>query len=153
MSWQQGRDTIVLLIRRGHLEQISGDAANGGYLIQQARQRLTTATTLLNVDPVSAYTIAYDSARQAVTALLIQQGLRPKMEGGHVAIAEAVRAQFGEPFHFFNAMRRRRNKLEYPQSPSDVAIASDAAAEALDYVERTVRAAEQLLPTLRIWHP
>jgi hypothetical protein len=153
VSWQQGHDTIVVLIKRGHLEQISGDAANGGFLIEQARQRLATATAILNVDPVSAYNIAYDGARQAVTALLIQQGLRPKMEGGHVAIAEAVRAQFGEPFYYFNAMRRRRNKLEYPQSPGDVAIAPDATAEAIAYVERTVRAVEQLLPNLDIWRP
>jgi hypothetical protein len=75
------------------------------------------------------------------------------MEGGHVAIAEAVSAQFGEPFHFFNAMRRRRNKLEYPQSPGDVVIAPDAVAEAIAYVERTVHAVEQLLPNLGIWRP
>lgn len=151
MSWQQGCDTIVLLINRGHLEQISGEAANGQYLITQAHKRLASATTVMTVDPVSAYNLAYDGARQAATALLIQQGLRPKMEGGHVAIAEAVRAQFGEPFHFFNAMRRRRNKLEYPQSPDEAAVAPDVAAEAIEYVERTLCAVEQLLPQLDIW--
>lgn len=111
MSWRQGHETITLLLRQGHLEQISGEAANGQYLIDQARQRITTAATILEADPASAYNIAYDGVRQAATALLVQQGLRPKSEGGHIAVVEAVRAQFGEPFQYFNAMRRRRNKL------------------------------------------
>ena len=75
------------------------------------------------------------------------------MEGGHVAIIEAVHAQFGEPFRFLNAMRRRRNQLEYPQNPNDVAIDADTAAEAIAYAERTLAAAEQLLPNLTIWRP
>jgi hypothetical protein len=153
MSWQQGHATIVVLINRGHLEQISGQAANGDYLIGQARQRITSANSILQVDRVSAYNLAYDGTRQAATALLIQQGLRPRMEGGHIAIAEAVQAQFGEPFRLLNAMRRRRNKLEYPQNPDDVAIDADTATEAVAYSERTVAAAEQLLPNLTIWRP
>jgi uncharacterized protein (UPF0332 family) len=153
MSWQQGHEAVVLLINRGHLEQISGEAANGDYLIGQARQRIATANSILEIDRVSAYNLAYDGVRQAATALLIQQGLRPRMEGGHIAIAEAVQAQFGEPFRLLNAMRRRRNKLEYPQNPDDVAIDADTAAEALAYAERTIAAAEQLLPNLTIWRP
>jgi hypothetical protein len=151
VSWQQGHETITLLIRQGHLERISGEAANGQYLIDQARQRITTAATILEADPVSAYNIAYDGVRQAATGLLVQQGLRPKAEGGHIAVVEAVRAQFGEPFLYFNAMRRRRNKLEYPQSQEDVAVDLDAAKEAIAYVQRTVEAVTQLLPQLDLW--
>lgn len=153
MSWKQGHAKIVELIGRGHIDRISGQAANGNYLIGQARQRVTTANSILKVDLVSAYNLAYDGARQAATALLIQQGLRPRMEGGHIAIAEAVQAQFGDPFRLLNAMRRRRNKLEYPQSPDDVAIDDDTAAEAVAYAERTVAASEKLLPNLTIWIP
>lgn len=153
MSWQQGHETIVMLINHGHLEQISGAAANGKYLIDQARQRISTANSILEIDRVSAYNLAYDGIRQAATALLIQQGLRPRTQGGHVAITEAVQAQFGEPFRLLNAMRRRRNKLEYPQNPNDVAIDADTATEALAYAERTIAAAEQLLPNLTIWSP
>lgn len=153
MRWQQGHETVALLINRGHLEQISGEAANGDYLIGQARQRIATASSILEIDRVSAYNLAYDGVRQAATALLIQQGLRPRTEGGHVAIVEAVQAQFGEPFRLLNAMRRRRNKLEYPQNPDDVAIDADTAADALAYAERTIAAAEQLLPNLTIWRP
>jgi uncharacterized protein (UPF0332 family) len=153
MSWRQGHATIALLVNRGHLEQISGQAANGDYLIGQARQRIASANSILQIDRVGAYNLAYDGTRQAATALLIQQGLRPRIEGGHIAITEAVQAQFGEPFRLLNAMRRRRNKLEYPQSPDDVAIDADTAAEAVAYAERTIAAAEQLLPNLTIWLP
>jgi hypothetical protein len=153
MSWQQGRETIAYLISRGHLEHISGHAANGQYLITQVHQRLSSASTIADDDPAGAYNLAYDGVRQAATALLIQQGLRPKIEGGHVAIAEAVRAQFGEPFNFFNAMRRRRNKLEYPQTPDETSVEPDAVREAIAYGERTLHAVEQLLPQLGIWQP
>jgi uncharacterized protein (UPF0332 family) len=153
MSWQQGRETVVQLINRRHLEQIGGEAANGDYLIGQARQRIATAYSILEIDRVSAYNLAYDGVRQAATALLIQQGLRPRVEGGHVAVVEAVQAQFGQPFRLLSAMRRRRNRLEYPQNSDDVAIDADSAAEALAYAERTIAAAEQLLPNLTIWIP
>jgi uncharacterized protein (UPF0332 family) len=153
MSWQQGRETVVQLINRRHLEQIGGEAANGDYLIGQARQRIATAYSILEIDRVSAYNLAYDGVRQAATALLIQQGIRPRVEGGHVAVVEAVQAQFGQPFRLLSAMRRRRNRLEYPQNSDDVAIDADSAAEALAYAERTIAAAEQLLPNLTIWIP
>lgn len=152
MSWQQGHETIALLIRKGHLERISGAAANGQYLLDQAHQRVATAAKIVESDPVTAYNTAYDGVRQAATSLLVQQGLRPKSEGGHIAVVEAVRAQFGESFAYFNAMRRRRNQLEYPQSEDDVAIELDAATEAIAYVETTLEAVTQLLPQLELWH-
>ncbi|WP_084020263.1 hypothetical protein [Mycobacterium avium] len=151
MTWQQGHSTIVALIKRRHLEQISGAAADGQYVLEQASQRLASAQIVLRTDPVGAYNLAYDATRQACVSTLLQQGLRPLTAGGHVAIAEAVQAQFGEPFHFFNAMRRRRNKLEYPQNPADVAIAPDAVAEAISYAADTIHAVEQLLPRLDLW--
>lgn len=152
MSWQQGRETITLLLRQGHLERISGAAANGQYLLDQAHQRIATAAKIVESDPVAAYNTAYDGVRQAATSLLIQQGLRPKSEGGHVAVVDAVRAQFGESFAYLNAMRLRRNKLEYPQSCDDVAIELDAATEAISYVESILEAVAQLLPQLELWH-
>lgn len=38
--------------------------------------------------------------------------------GGHYAVEVALRAQFGEGFRPFGAMRRRRNELEYPSGPA-----------------------------------
>jgi hypothetical protein len=60
--------------------------------------------------------MAYDAARKAATALLTHQGLRPTTAGGHIAVAEAVRAQFpGVPgLASLDRLRRRRNQADYP---------------------------------------
>lgn len=65
----------------GHLACISGDAANGYYLLEQGRQRLASARPIAGTDPVGAFELTYDGVRQAAVALLAQQGLRPKLEG------------------------------------------------------------------------
>ncbi len=40
MTWMAGHTTITELLAVGHLARISGDAANGDYLLEQGRQRL-----------------------------------------------------------------------------------------------------------------
>lgn len=53
-GWTQGHDTIARLLERGHLERISGGAANGAYLVDQARQRLGGARAALVAHRVGA---------------------------------------------------------------------------------------------------
>jgi YD repeat-containing protein len=48
-------------------------------------------------DPEGAYTLAYDAARRALTAVLQNQGPRATSRGGHTAVYEAVRAQLDPP--------------------------------------------------------
>jgi hypothetical protein len=152
-SWKAGHDDIAALVERGHLERISGQAADGNYLVTQARQRLAGARAALSADSIGAFELAYDGTRLAATALLVQQGLRPKTAGGHIAVITAVRAQFGDRFEMFDAMRRVRNKLEYPVSPSDLAVSAETVDRALEYADATIAAAEQLLPELGMWLP
>lgn len=45
----------------------------------RARRTVTAARAVADLDPDSAYVLAYDAARQACTALLAHQGLRPTM--------------------------------------------------------------------------
>lgn len=78
-----------------------------------------SAGELADTDPDSAYTLAYDAARFACTALLTHQGLRPTTTGGHDAVDVAVREQFG-------GMRRQRNELEYPAFATENLTANDA---------------------------
>lgn len=150
-GWATGRREIADLLDRGHLDKITGEAANGDYLLAQARQRLDSAHTVLSIDPVGAFELAYDCVRTTAAALLTQQGLRGKSAGGHAAICLAVRAQFGERFDFFNVMRRVRNKLEYPRDPDDLLISEAEVQQAIAYAEETLDAAGQLLPLLKIW--
>jgi len=150
-GWQAGRDQIVQLLKQRHLDQVSGEAADGYFRLEEARQRLASAQALAPIDAVGAFEMAYDAVRQAATALLLQQGLRPRSDGGHVAVAEAVRAQFGASFDMFNVLRRVRNRLEYPDTATDLTVDQSDLREALQYAQRTVTAVEELLPNLTFW--
>lgn len=150
--WSPGRAQIQGMLDKGYLGRVTGGASDGSYRVVEARQRIDSAEKLLKSDPVGAFEMAYGGVRQAVTALLLQQqGLRPKSEGGHVAIVEAARAQFGDRFDFFNAMRRTRNRLEYPDAAGDLTVESGDAAQAIAYAKQTVAAVEKLIPNLGMW--
>ncbi|HEX9536804.1 MAG TPA: hypothetical protein VGA04_01355, partial [Streptosporangiaceae bacterium] len=111
------------------------------------RKTAATAAGLVASDPYSAYVLAYDAARFACIALLAQQGLRATTSGGHYAVEQAVRAQFGEGFRPFGVLRRRRNELEYPHLPADTAT-SEEAEQAAGTAQRLIIAAGKLLPQL-----
>jgi hypothetical protein len=70
--------------------------------------------------------------------------------GGHYAVEVALRAQVGDGFRPFGAMRRRRNELEYPTGPGETTT-HDGAQRAIQDAEALLQAAQQLLPTLAIF--
>ena len=145
--WGRGEAEVEQLIARGELERVSGAAADGTPLLEQARKTSATAASLVTSDAYSAYVLAYDAARFACIALLAQQGLRAMTSGGHYAVEQAVRAQFGDGFRPFGALRRRRNELEYPHLPADAATAEEAE-QAAETAQRLIAAAGKLLPQL-----
>jgi hypothetical protein len=146
-SWARGEAEVEQLIARGELEQLAGAAADGTPLLEQARKTATTAAGLVSSDAYSAYVLAYDAARSACIALLARQGLRATTSGGHYAVEQAVRAQFGDGFRPFGALRRRRNELEYPHLPADTATPEEAG-QAAGTAQRLITAAGKLLPQL-----
>lgn len=145
--WTRGGAEIEELIAAGHLEKVSGAQADGAPLLNQAKKTIATAAKLIPDDTHSAFVLSYDAARFACVALLAQQGLRATTNGGHYAVDRAVRAQFGDRFRPFGALRRRRNELEYPHMPSDTATV-DEAREATETAERLISAAATLLPQI-----
>ena len=145
--WARGEAEIEQLLARGELERVSGAAADGTPLLEQARKTAATAAGLVSSDPYSAYVLAYDAARFACIALLVQQGLRATTSGGHYAVEQAVRAQFGDGFRPFGILRRRRNELEYPHLPADTAT-SEEAEQAAGTAHGLITAAGSLLPQL-----
>jgi hypothetical protein len=145
--WARGDAEVEQLIARAELEPVTGAAADGSPLLDQARRTATTAAGLVANDPYSAYVLAYDAARFACIALLAQQGLRATTSGGHYAVERSVRAQFGDGFRPFGAVRRRRNELEYPHLPTDTAT-SEEAEQATETAQRLITAAGKLLPQL-----
>jgi hypothetical protein len=145
--WQRGEAEVEKLVRRRELEHMTGAAADGAPLLAQAQRTAATAAGLVQADARSAYVLAYDAAQFACLALLAQQGMRATTDGGHYAVEQAVRAQFGEGFRPFADLRRRRNELEYPRLPADTATAGEAQ-QAVEVAERLIAAADKLLGRL-----
>jgi HEPN domain-containing protein len=142
--WTRGEAEVEALVAAGELQKLTGEAANGQRLLQKAAVTLETARTAVDRDADSAFVLAYDAARQGLTALLAHQGLRPTTSGGHYAVEQAVRAQFGAGFRQFGALRRRRNELEYPERPDDEANSVEAA-EAIQNAQAIITGAEGLI--------
>ena len=126
--------------RHKALQQVIGGQANGEHLLQKASRTLETAGQIADQDP-SAYVLAYDAARYSGTAILAQQGLRPTTSGGHYVVEVALRAQFGDGFQPFGAMRRRGNELEYPTGPGETTTHDEA--------QKAIQDAEGLLQETR----
>jgi hypothetical protein len=140
MTWQPGRQKIAHLIEAAELQQVTADQIIAQRLLKDAQQHPGTADTGLSRGDFSgAYQLAYDALRKSAVALLEVQGLRATSRGGHIAIEEAVLAQFGSTvraFRSFGRIRRARNRFEYPSTvapgPSleDVRDAIDVATQA-----------------------
>jgi len=150
MRWGSGEADLERLLAAGHLERVQGAQADGGSWLDRARQALDAARLVAAAAPDSSIILAYDAARQACVALLAQQGLRPTTAGGHYAIEQAIRAQFGAGLRAFGGLRRRRNELEYPLYPTEKA-SPDEAGETLNTASEIIDAAAQLLPNLEFF--
>lgn len=147
MRWGTGEATVERLVQAGHIERVQGAQADGNSWLERARRSLDAARLLAESAPDSSVVLAYDAARQACVALLAQQGLRPTTAGGHYAVEEIIRAQFGPVLRAFGGLRRRRNELEYPLFPTEQADAAEAA-ETLEIAAGIIEAAVKLLPNL-----
>jgi hypothetical protein len=148
--WQRGEAEIERMLAGGELQVLTVAAADGEQWLSKARRTLTTATGAVDTDPDSAFTLAYDAARFACTALLAQQGLRPTTRGGHYVVEIAVRSQFGASFDRYGGLRRQRNDIEYPLIATARLMPNDARS-AIAVATELIDAAEQLLPHLGIF--
>lgn len=145
--WPRGEADVERLVELGHLQHVTGAAADGAPLLAKARRTLATAESVASSDPDSAFVLAYDAARYAATALLAHQGLRPTTAGGHIAVELAIRAQFGDGFRSFGFLHRRRNELEYP-SVGSAASDFEEATEVVGQSRSIIDAADSLVPNL-----
>jgi hypothetical protein len=114
--WAKGSDQVTALIEARHLQRVIADDNTVAALLSSARRHVGSSRMTANQDPEAAYSLAYDAARKSATSVLNHQGLRPTTAGGHIAVAEAIRAQIpGVPgLSSLDRLRRRRNPAEYP---------------------------------------
>ena len=120
MSWQTGSERVQELIDAGELSQVPPDDELARRMLADARRHLATAAAAQSSGDLSgAYQLAYDALRKSAASLLEAQGLRPTSRGGHIAVQDAVIAQFGSSIRAlrsFSRLRRARNSFEYPST-------------------------------------
>lgn len=155
-QWRQGRDAILRLLRDKHLETIQANSAHVDLLLERADRNLVTVQQIQEDNPALAYDGLYDSGRFALTAILAQQGLRPTRAGGHLAVAEAVRAQLDPPLGpkiaSFDRLRRTRHRNEYPV-PDSAPINQHDVATGLPVAKELLAIARQVIPNLPVFRP
>ena len=152
MSWSPGADRIRELIDAGELERVQASSDVAQRLLDDADQHIASARAIADSGDLSgAYQLAYDAMRKAAASLLAIQGLRATSRGGHIAVQDAVNAQFGETvrtFRAFSRLRRNRNRFEYPGDTAStpqqddvddaLAVASDIASKACAILDNGV---------------
>ena len=145
--WRKGEEQVAGLVQQRHLQQVVADPRTAAALQASAGRHVESARRTVDADPEAAYALAYDAARKSATALLAHQGLRPTTSGGHIAVVDAIRAQFaGVPgLTSLDRLRRRRNQAEYPNPTSYDPITVDEANDAIETADRCVSSANQLL--------
>jgi HEPN domain len=152
--WLKGQDTIHALLRARDLQQVAADSETAETLVTTSERHVQSAATLADSDPEAAFSLAYDAARKAATALLARQGLRSTTAGGHLVVVDAINAQFPgvAGLKSLDRLRRRRNQAEYPDPAGYDPITPDEATEALEATRATISAARRLLdaPQLRV---
>lgn len=154
MSWERGRAEVERLLRDGELERVTPSADVAGRLLADAEAHIVLASKGVGDDPAGVLQLSYDAARKASTALLAIQGLRATTRGGHIAVIDAVRAQFDnrggmEVFGRLHRLRRRRNTTEYPDLDSPTITGNDAS-QALATARDTIDAAKRLIDSGRL---
>jgi hypothetical protein len=148
MRWNQGRDAIDRMLADSELQRVPASREHAARLILQARRHLISANEICEADPAGGYTLVYDAARKALTAVLENQGLRPTTRGGHLAVYEATRAQvdppMGQVIRPFDRIRRQRHDLEYQPTDAPQVDADDVREDAAK-ADAIVALSERLL--------
>jgi hypothetical protein len=150
--WEQGRAVVDDLLADGRLQRVPANAELAHSYLDQARAHLGVSESNTECDPIGSFQLAYDAARKALASLLLMQGLRPTSRGGHIAVYDAVLAQFGsgvmaETIRPFTSLRRLRNTTEYPSLDQPIANGDDAEraqAQAQAMLDMSLRLIDQL---------
>lgn len=151
MTWERGRSEVQRLIDAGELDTVVASGEVASRLLDDAERHIAFAAKGVADDPAGALQLGYDAVRKSSAALLAVQGLRATTRGGHVAVLDAVRAQFNDRggvqvFGRLHRLRRRRNSTEYPDLDSP-GVTGDDARRAVDTAREVLRATRQLIST------
>ena len=155
MTWEPGRERVQGLIDAGEVDRVTPDLKIARRILEDAARHIATASAAKQAGDLSgAYQLAYDALRKSAASLLEAQGLRATSRGGHLAVQEAVTAQFGtavRAFRSYGRIRRARNNFEYPSSDTPGPIGDDvddavAVATEVHHAATTILDREVLAP-------
>ena len=152
--WEKGEPVVQFLIARDRLESfVAADPALLAH-VQLARAALRVEATAVEAlkagDIDGAYVAACDAYRMAAESLLACQGLRATGgDGSHVAVEDAVSAQFAAEISAFvkptfERFRRTRHSAQY-FDPSAAPITKSDAVWAIEKATAAVAGAKVLL--------
>ena len=127
LKWPHPPALPCYVLEVGGLESLGPIEVLRGDLVSQGREKPNGRSQAGDVD--GAYVAAYDAYRMAAEALLGRQGLRATGgDGSHMAVEDAVSAQFGDGIPAFakptfERLRRTRHTAQY-FDPSAAPISS-----------------------------
>lgn len=149
IRWEQGRDEVQALLDAGRLTPVQPNQDLAEEYVETARKRLSAVEAVREIDPSGGFVLAYDAARLALAAILVNQGLRPRGEGAHAVLLDVVIAQLEPPrqveFREFSWMRRLRNDTQYPDVDRPTATEDDLS-QALPAARAIVDRAATVVP-------
>ncbi|AQP43737.1 hypothetical protein [Tessaracoccus flavus] len=124
------RQDLADLIRERRIETVARDPEQVALLREQARAHLQSSRMIGHTDPAGAFSLAYDSIRKQLTALLLDHGFRAKSAGSHAATGQAAAKLLkGFDTDGFEWLRLVRNATAYgsdKQPPAGLADLEDA---------------------------
>jgi uncharacterized protein (UPF0332 family) len=151
MSPRFPSSVIDQMLTRGQITRVAPNRAQSDQLMTQAEEHLRSAQLLRDTDTAGAFVLAYDAARKALSAVLLNQGLKSRGEGAHALLAEAVGSQLASVLDLtgFGWMRTTRNATEYgsDRHPSATAADVDEAVEMASIIhQRAGRVLDHMYP-------
>jgi hypothetical protein len=151
--WSRGQAEIIGMIERRELTQVTADTDLADRLLATARQHIASAQLLAGTDPYLAYAALHDAIRKGLSALLQMQGLRATTSGGHLAVTQAVNAQFGASMGAIlrpiDRIRVTRHEAEYP-GPTTY-LDEDTVRDDIPKAEAVIEAVTKALPHLPVF--
>lgn len=150
------RKELADLIKERRIETVRHDAAQVAKLQEQATAHLASSRMIGHTDAEGAFSLAYDSIRKQLTALLLDHGFRAKSAGSHAATGQAASILLkGFDVEGFEWLRLVRNATEYgsDKRPSatlaDLEEAWEFAAELDELIAKVRPAPQEAEPTTR----
>ncbi|GAA4891584.1 hypothetical protein GCM10025789_05630 [Tessaracoccus lubricantis] len=108
------RQELADLIKDRRIETVVRDPAQVALLREQSKAHLASSRMIGHTDVAGAFSLAYDSIRKELTALLLDHGFRAKSAGSHAATGlAAARLLKGFDTQTFEWLRLVRNATEY----------------------------------------